>query len=102
VLDVSGSVDAVTVLLGAVRPGGRVGVYGVYDRTLPLDLNAIAEFGELTVSGGHLAPGCFPDAIALLAGVDGDLVVTGTHPLERLTDALRPTDRPRLKEIVVP
>lgn len=102
VLDVSGSVDAVAVLLGAVRPGGRVGVYGVYDRPLPLDLNLLAEFGELTVAGGHLAPGCFPDAIALLAGVDGDVVVTGAHPLDRLTDALAPADRPRLKEIVTP
>ena len=102
VLDVSGSVDAVAVLLRAVRPGGRVGVYGVYDRPLPLDLNALAEFGELTVAGGHLAPGCFPDAIALLAGVDGDVVVTGEHPLERVADALVPSDRPRLKEVVRP
>jgi L-iditol 2-dehydrogenase len=102
VLDVSGSVDAVAALLRAVRPGGRVGVYGVYDRPLELDLNALAEFGELRVSGGHLAPGCFPDAIALLAGVDGDRVVTSTFPLERMTDALGPSARPRLKEIVVP
>lgn len=101
-LDVSGSVDAVAVLLRAVRTGGRVGVYGVYDRPLPLDLNALAELGELTVSGGHLAPGCFPAALALLAGVDGDAVVTGEHPLERLTDALLPATRPRLKEIVRP
>lgn len=99
VLDVSGSVDAVEVLLRAVRPGGRVGVYGVYDRPLSLDLNALAEFGELQVSGGHLAPGCFPEAIALLDRVHG--VVTGTHPLERLTDAFEPGPQ-RLKEIVVP
>lgn len=102
VLDVSGSVDAVAVLLDAVRPGGRVGVYGVYDRPLGLDLNRLAEFGELQLTGGHLAPGCFPDAIALLAGVDGDVVVTGTHPLDRIADALATVDRPRLKEIVVP
>ena len=102
VLDVSGSIDAVAVLLRAVRRGGRVGVYGVYDRPLLLDLNALAEFGELTVAGGHLAPGCFPAAIALLAGVDGDVVVTGSHPLDRLTDALVAPDRPRLKEIVLP
>ena len=101
VVDVSGSVDAVAVLLRAVRPGGRVGVYGVYREPLPLDLNALAEFGELTVSGGHLAPGCFPEAIALLHLVDGALVVTGTHPLERLTDALE-APQPRLKEIVRP
>lgn len=99
VLDVSGSVDAVEVLLRAVRPGGRVGIYGVYDRPLSLDLNALAEFGELQVSGGHLAPGCFPAAIALLDRVHG--VVTGTHPLERLTDAFD-AKRLRLKEIVVP
>ncbi len=102
VLDVSGSVDAVSVLLRAVRAGGRVGIYGVYDRPLPLDLNALAEFGELTGLGGHLAPGCFPDAIALLRRVDGDVVVTGTHGLDTLTDALAPVDRPRLKEIVLP
>ena len=102
VLDVSGSVDAVAVLLRAVRAGGRVGVYGVYDRPLPLDLNAVAELGELTIAGGHLAPGCFPDAIGLLAQVDGDRVVTGRHPLERIVDALVDVARPRLKEIVCP
>jgi threonine dehydrogenase-like Zn-dependent dehydrogenase len=102
VLDVSGSVDAVEVLLRCVRRGGRLGVYGVYDRPLALDLNRLAEFGELAVSGGHLAPGCFPEAIALLEGVDGDLVVTGEHPLDRLPDALGASDRPRLKEIVLP
>jgi len=102
VIDVSGSVDAVEVLLRVVRRGGRLGVYGVYDRPLPLDLNRLAEFGELAVSGGHLAPGCFPEAIGLLRAVDGDLVVTGAHPLDRLPDALTATDRPRLKEIVLP
>jgi L-iditol 2-dehydrogenase len=102
VLDVSGSVDAVSVLLRAVRRGGRVGVYGVYDRPLPLDLNLLAEFGELSLSGGHLAPDCFPEAVGLLAGVDGDVVVTGEHPLDRTPDALGPADRPRLKEIVLP
>ena len=101
-LDVSGSVDAVEVLLRAVRAGGRVGVYGVYDRSLPLDLNRLAEFGELSVSGGHLAPGCFPEAVQLLDRVDGDVVVTGQHPLDRLVDALGAPDRPRLKEIVLP
>ena len=99
VVDVSGAVEAVEVLLRAVRPGGRVGVYGVYDRPLSLDLNALAEFGELQVSGGHLAPGCFPDAIALLDGVHG--VVTGTHTLAGLTAAFDPKPH-RLKEIVVP
>ena len=102
VLDVSGSVDAVEVLLRAVRPGGRVGIYGVYDRPLALDLNRLAELGELAVAGGHLAPGAFPAAIALLEGVDGDLVVTAEHPLDRITDALGASDRPRLKEIVLP
>ena len=101
VLDLSGNVDAVGVLLAAVRPGGRVGVYGVYDRPLALDLNALSEFGELRVSGGHLAPGCFPAAIALLDRVEGDRVVTGVHPLENINRALT-APPPRLKEIVVP
>lgn len=99
VLDVSGSVDAVAVLLRAVRPGGRVGIYGVYDQPLSLDLNTLAEFGELQVAGGHLAPGCFPEGIALLHSVHD--VVTGIHPLDHLTDAFTPHPQ-RLKEIVVP
>jgi 2-desacetyl-2-hydroxyethyl bacteriochlorophyllide A dehydrogenase len=102
VLDVSGSVDAVEVLLRAVRSGGRVGLYGVYDRPVTLDLNRLAEFGELAVAGGHLAPGAFPEAIRLLAGVDGERVVTAEHPLDRIADALGASDRPRLKEIVRP
>lgn len=98
-LDVSGSVDAVAAVLRATRPGGRTGVYGVYAEPFVVDLNHLAEFGERTLSGGHLAPGCFPEAIALLAQVQG--VVTGRHPLERLTEAFAPKPT-RLKEIVVP
>ncbi len=98
-VDVSGSVDAVEAVLAATRPGGRVGAYGVYDRPLMLDLNQLGEFGERSLAGGHLAPGCFPEAIALLAQVHG--VVTGRHPLERVTDAFDPRPE-RMKEIVVP
>ncbi len=98
-VDVSGSVDAVAAVLAAVRPGGRVGAYGVYDRPLVLDLNQLGEFGERSLAGGHLAPSCFPEAIALLAQVHG--VVTGSHPLERVADAFAPRPQ-RMKEIVVP
>lgn len=99
-VDVSGSVDAVGAVLRATRPGGRVGVYGVYDHELALDLNQLAEFGERSLVGGHLAPNCFPEAIALLHQVHD--VVTAAHPLEAMQTALRPADRPRLKEIIVP
>ena len=98
-VDVSGSVAAVEAVLAATRPGGRVGAYGVYDRPLLLDLNQLGEFGERSLAGGHLAPGCFPEAITLLAQVHG--VVTGSHPLERLTDAFAPRPE-RMKEIVLP
>lgn len=102
VLDVSGSVEAVAALLRAVRPGGRVGVYGVYAAPLTLDLNAVAELGELTVSGGHLAPGCFPDAVRLLEQVDGTRVVTAVRPLREFGTALAESAAPRLKEVLVP
>ena len=99
-IDVSGSVDAVQVVLQATRPGGRVGIYGVYDRPLMLDLNQLSEFGERSLVGGHLAPECFPEAIELLDQVHD--VVTATYPLDNLHAALRPADRPRLKDIIVP
>jgi hypothetical protein len=103
VLDVSGSVDAVEGSCGRCAGWTGPGLYGVYGPAADARTqNRLAEFGELSVSGGHLAPGCFPEALSLLGGVDGDLVVTGQHSLDRLPDALGAADRPRLKEIVLP
>ena len=59
--------EGVVAALELVAPGGRVVLYGVYPRPVTLDANQVAEFKELTVVGGHLAPGQFPDAVALLA-----------------------------------
>jgi len=83
-----------------VRP--RQGRYGVYRTPARLDLNQVAEFKELTVSGGHLAPGCFPAAIALLSGVDSKRLVTAVRPLSQVARALGEPDSPRIKEVLVP
>lgn len=101
-LDLSGDPDAVLALLAQVRTGGRVGVYGVYTRPLLLDLNQLGELGGRSLSGGHLAPDCFPDAIALLGSVDAGRVVSGRHPLDDVVGALTASHPLRLKEIVCP
>ncbi len=98
-LDCSGDPAAVVAGLGAVRPGGRAVLYGVYRRPAPLDLNLIAEFKELDVRGGHLAPGAFPAGIALLPRAAG--IVTDMHPLEAFRTALEPAPG-RLKAVLVP
>ncbi|MGH8910611.1 MAG: zinc-binding dehydrogenase, partial [Egibacteraceae bacterium] len=102
VVECSGDPRAAARALDLAVPGGRVGLYGVYRTAARLDLNQIAEFKELTVAGGHLAPGCFPDAIRLLAGIRADLIVTGIRPLDQAVAALEPSPHPRLKEVLVP
>jgi 2-desacetyl-2-hydroxyethyl bacteriochlorophyllide A dehydrogenase len=102
VVECSGDPEAAARALDLAAPGGRVGLYGVYRTRAALDLNQIAELKELTVTGGHLAPGCFPDAIRLLAGVRADLIVTRVRTLNEAVTALEPSPHPRLKEVLVP
>lgn len=89
-LDFSGSPEAVALGLDVVAPGGRVLLYGVYRQSVSIDLNAVAEFKELEIRGGHLSPGAFPEALALLASraVDARRLVTARHPLSRFRAAL--------------
>lgn len=104
VIQCSGSAAGLSAALDLVAPGGRVVLYGVYPATVAVDVNQIAELKELTVVGGHLAPGAFDDAIAPLGSLAGP-VVTATRDLGDLAAALAPADRtgaPRLKEIVIP
>lgn len=102
VIECSGDPDAAELALRLAAPGGRVCLYSVYPRRSSVDLNQVAEFKELTVAGGHLAPGCFPEALALLPSVPAHLLVTGVRPLSAVERALEPADRPRVKEVVVP
>lgn len=102
VVECSGSAAGAAHALELAEPGGTVCLFGVYPTTVALDVNRIAEFGELTVVGGHLAPGAFPAAIELLGDVDHDAVVTATRTLEQFEAALRPATAPRVKEVLVP
>ncbi len=106
-LECSGSVEAVQLGLDATIPGGRLLLYGVYGTPATVDWNQVAEFKELDVRGGHLAPnGAFGEAIELLSvgAVDAGRIVTHRHPLEEYQAALSdPEDgQLRLKAIVEP
>ncbi len=102
VIECSGSADGAARALELAEPGGTVCLFGVYPQQVTLDINRIAEFGELTVVGGHLAPGAFPAAIDLLAHVDSAAIVTATRPLDDFAAALAPAATPRLKEVLIP
>jgi 2-desacetyl-2-hydroxyethyl bacteriochlorophyllide A dehydrogenase len=102
VLECSGDPEAAARALDLAVPGGRVGLYGVYRVRAKIDLNQIAEFKELTIAGGHLAPGCFPDAIRLLPDIRADLIVTEVRPLDHAVAALEPSPYPRVKEVLTP
>jgi threonine dehydrogenase-like Zn-dependent dehydrogenase len=100
VIECSGDAAAGDLALRLAAPGGRVCLYSVYPAPARLDLNQISEFKELTVTGGHLAPGCFPEAISLLAAVPA-----AAHAQEiALADFRRALagPRPRVKAALVP
>lgn len=107
VLELSGDPRAAALALRAAGPGGRVCLYGVYREPATVDLNQVAEFKELDVVGGHLAPaGAFARAVQLLdtGQVAADAVATDVLPLDRFQEALDPPadGRVRLKTVLVP
>lgn len=92
IIELSGSVDAVDLALELVAPGGRICLYGVYNERYSIDLNQIAEFKELELVGGHLAPnGAFAEAISLLAEGKISLseIVQEPLPLDEFESALK-------------
>ena len=90
VVDFSGQTEAVELALDAVSPGGRVKLYGVYRQRASVDWNVVAEFKELEIRGGHLAPTEFGEALRVLASrdVDARRLVTASYPLQQAGEAL--------------
>jgi len=106
-LDLSGATASVELALQVIAPGGRITLYGVYRERATVDWNTVAEFKELEIRGGHLAPTEFGAALELLASrvVDGRRLVTASYPLAEVRSALEePRDpaSPRLKTILLP
>jgi threonine dehydrogenase-like Zn-dependent dehydrogenase len=103
-VDFSGQTASIDLGLEVIAPGGRLTLYGVYREPARVDWNVVAEFKELEIRGGHLAPTEFGLALGLLArrAVDGRRLVTGRHALADVQSAL---DEPRgeaLKTILLP
>jgi L-iditol 2-dehydrogenase len=106
-VDFTGVTASVDLAFDAIAPGGRITLYGVYRDRASVDWNVVAEFKELEVRGGHLAPTEFGLALELLAsrGVDGRRLITASYPLRDVRAAL---DEPRdealmtLKTILLP
>jgi threonine dehydrogenase-like Zn-dependent dehydrogenase len=89
-LDFTGATASVDLAFEAIAPGGRITLYGVYRERATVDWNTVAEFKELEVRGGHLAPTEFGLALELLADrrVDGRRLVTASYPLAEVRSAL--------------
>ena len=89
-VDFSGQTESVDLGLEAIAPGGRLTLYGVYRKRASVDWNVVAEFKELELRGGHLAPTEFGRALELLASrdVDGRRLVTARYALDDVQSAL--------------
>jgi threonine dehydrogenase-like Zn-dependent dehydrogenase len=106
-VDFSGQTESVDLGLDAIAPGGRLVLYGVYRKRASVDWNVVAEFKELEIRGGHLAPTEFGLALEHLASrrIDGRRLVTASYLLSEMQAAL---DEPRdealmtLKTILLP
>ena len=83
-VDCSGVTASVDLGFDAIAPGGRITLYGVYRERATVDWNTVAEFKELEIRGGHLAPTEFGLALELLASrtIDGRRLVTASYPLD--------------------
>lgn len=106
-VDFSGQTGSVDLGLDVIAPGGRLVLYGVYRTRASVDWNVIAEFKELEIRGGHLAPVEFGRALDLLAdgSIDGRRLVTASYPLRDVGSALtesRGGSRKTLKTILLP
>lgn len=105
--DFSGQTESVDLGLQSIAPGGRLMLYGVYGQPASIDWNVVAEFKELEIRGGHLAPTEFGQALELLAShtVDGRQLVTASYPLNDVQSALdesRGGSTTTLKTILLP
>jgi threonine dehydrogenase-like Zn-dependent dehydrogenase len=89
-VDFTGVTASVDLGFEAIAPGGRITLYGVYRERATVDWNMVAEFKELDIRGGHLAPTEFGLALELLAAhtVDGRRLVTASYPLGDVRSAL--------------
>ena len=89
-VDFTGVTASVDLGLDVIAPGGRITLYGVYRERAAVDWNTVAEFKELEIRGGHLAPTEFGLALELLASraVDGRRLVTASYPLAEVRSAL--------------
>jgi L-iditol 2-dehydrogenase len=103
-VELSGQTEAIDLGLEAIAPGGRMTIYGVYREPASIDWNVIAEFKELEIRGGHLAPAEFGTALELLArrAVDGRRLVTRRHALADVRSALEEPRDHALKTILLP
>jgi len=90
-VDFTGATASVDLGFDTIAPGGRITLYGVYRDRATVDWNIVAEFKELEIRGGHLAPTEFGRALELLAdrAVDGRRLVTASYPLDDVRSALR-------------
>jgi L-iditol 2-dehydrogenase len=89
-VDFTGVTASVDLGFRVIAPGGRVTLYGVYRDRASVDWNTVAEFKELEIRGGHLAPTEFGLALELLSTrvVDGRRLVTASYPLAEVRSAL--------------
>jgi L-iditol 2-dehydrogenase len=90
VVECSGAGAAATLLLQAVRRGGRFCQMGLYGRAIPLDMDVVC-YKELKVTGSNATvPEVWPRAVRLLAEgkIDAQALITHRYPLEQWEEAL--------------
>ena len=85
-VDFTGVTASVDLGLDAIAPGGRITLYGVYRERASVDWNTVAEFKELEIRGGHLAPTEFGLALELLASAGQSTVGAWSPPATPLAE----------------
>lgn len=104
VIDASGNPRAAAAALGLAGPCGTVVWAGVYPDDQPIPVNAFDLYAkELTLRSVSLSPYSFRRALAMLARLDVEALVSEVRPLEDLAEVLA-THRQRgaIKTLIAP
>lgn len=106
VIDATGVVPVLSHLLGLLRDGGTLLVYGMADADAEFSINAYEVFRrELTIKGSFSQTNCVGRAVTLLQSgrVKADGIITHRFSLEEYGKALEALSDPEcLKAIMVP
>lgn len=104
-VEMSGSAKGAQQGLDMIRRLGTLVAFSTVNERVTIDWNVVGDQKELNVHGSHLAPFCYPKAIAAIAdgSVDVESLITAEFPIAEFAGAMEAArNGDNLKTLVTP